>query len=69
MFTIHKDLPYGVWFHQPEAMREKATKPKAVTDPEETESEQDQELLLKPEDYQVYINPKLKAETEVNMVR
>ena len=66
MFTIHKNLPPGYWFHKAES---KPTQSKFNVSKKLSEEEEDDEdsllVRLDPIDYKIYINPLILAQTEV----
>ena len=59
VFTIHKDTPYGRWFHK------KGFSEKAPIKKEEEYTEEDLQLDL--DEYEIYMNPQIVAETEVSI--
>ena len=58
-FTVHRETPFGMWFHK------KGFGEKAPMKKEEDYTEE--ELKLQPDDYEVFLNPQLVAETDVSI--
>ena len=61
MFTMHKNLPPGFWFHKAES---KPTQSKYDILKKLEDDEDDEESLLRrldPADYKIYINPLILA--------
>lgn len=65
-------MPYGVWFHKRQreiiaasAAADSKKKAKQEEDAEVSDIEDEESKKLNPEDYNIYMNPKILAETEV----
>ena len=61
MFTIHKNLPPGFWFHKAES---KQTQSRGDVLKKDVNDEDDEESALRrldPKDYKIYINPLILA--------
>ena len=71
MFTIHKHTPYGFWFHDPNINKSQKEKQVKERKPDDTEGEEmediDPDKLLKVDDFEIYMNPRLLQETKVHI--